>query len=100
MRSRISFSGTGAKNTAKTQSLSPFRDRKRRKKFLDLTKRGKSNDIAHGSIIQRFYGSIIPAPHRNTINILQLNSKPLAATAPTESMTGWQSTTEFFPANK
>jgi len=51
MKSRISFSGTGEKNTAKTQPLSPFRDRKKQK-FLDLTERGKSNDIAHGSIIQ------------------------------------------------
>jgi len=51
MKSRISFSGTGKKNTAKTQPLSPFRDRKK-KKILDLTERGKSNDIAHGSIIQ------------------------------------------------
>ena len=52
MKSRISFSGTGGKNTAKTQPLSPFRDRKKKQKFLDLTERGKSNDIAHGSIIQ------------------------------------------------
>jgi len=31
MKSRISFSGTGEKNTAKTQPLSPFRDRKKTK---------------------------------------------------------------------
>ena len=52
MNSRISFSGKGAKNTAKTQLLSPFRGRRKKRKFLDLTVRGKSNDIAHGSIIQ------------------------------------------------
>ena len=51
MKSRISFSGMGEKNTAKTQPLSPFRDRKKNKNFLTLL-RGKSNDIAHGSIIQ------------------------------------------------
>jgi len=51
MKSRISFSGTGEKNTAKTQPLSPFRDKKK-KKFLDLTERGGSGDIARGSIIQ------------------------------------------------
>ena len=36
MKSRISFSGTEAKNTAKTQSLSPFRGRKKNKIFLTL----------------------------------------------------------------
>ena len=41
----------GDKNTAKTQPLSPFRDR-RGTNFLDLTKKGKSSDIAHGSIIR------------------------------------------------
>jgi len=51
MKSRISFSGTGEKNTEKTQPLSPFRDRKRQK-FLDLTERGKPNDIARSEIIQ------------------------------------------------
>jgi len=50
MKSTISFSGTGAKNTAKKQ-LPPFRVRKKQK-FVDLTERGKPNDIARCSIIQ------------------------------------------------
>ena len=52
MKSRIPLSGKGAKNTAKTRPLSPFRDGK--KKFTDPTGRGRSNDIAHRSIIQVF----------------------------------------------
>jgi len=44
----------GGKDTAKTRPLSPLRDRKKKKKFLDLTRRGKSNDIAHRPIIQVF----------------------------------------------
>jgi len=51
MKSRISSRGMRAKNTAKTQPFSLFQDRKRNEKILDLTERGKSNDIAHGSII-------------------------------------------------
>jgi len=41
----------GEKNTAKTQPF-PLPRQKKKQKFLDLTERGKSNDIAHGSIIQ------------------------------------------------
>ena len=45
--------GGGAKNTAKTPALSPP-PRDRKKGILDLTERGKSNDIAHRPIIQVF----------------------------------------------
>jgi len=41
----------GKKHSKNTAPLSPFRNRKR-KKILDLTERGKSNDIARGAIIQ------------------------------------------------
>ena len=51
MKSKIPFSGMRAKNIAKTQPLSPCWDRKKTKS-LDLTERGKSDDIAHSSIIQ------------------------------------------------
>ena len=57
VRSEIPFSGKWVGNTAKTQPLSPFRDRKKQK-FPDLTEKGKPNDIAHGSIIQVFTVSI------------------------------------------
>jgi len=53
MKSRIPFSGKGAKNTEKTRPLSPLQQKKKQK-FLDLTRRGKSNDIAHRPIIQVF----------------------------------------------
>ena len=49
MKSEIPFSGMGAKNTAKTQPPSPAETEFF---FLDLTERGNSDDIAHGSIIQ------------------------------------------------
>ena len=48
MKSEIPFSGMGAKNTAPF----PLLRQKKKQKFLDLTERGKSDDIAHGSIIQ------------------------------------------------
>ena len=51
MKSRISFSGMGAKNTAKTQPLSLFLQ-KIKIKILDPTARGKPSDIAHNLIIQ------------------------------------------------
>ena len=51
MKSEIPFSGIGAKNIEKTQPFPPTETRKK-KKILDLTQRGKFNDIAHGSIIQ------------------------------------------------
>ena len=51
----IPFSGKGDKNTAKTQPLSPFRDREKNKKFPDLIEKGKLNNIAYGSSIQSFY---------------------------------------------
>ena len=53
MKSRIPFSGKGAKNTATTQPLPPPRQEKNQK-LLDLTRRGKSNDIAYRPIIQLF----------------------------------------------
>ena len=41
MKSEISFSGIGAKNIAKTQPLPPCWDRKKKRKILNLTERGK-----------------------------------------------------------
>jgi len=61
----------GGKNTAKTRPLSPLRDRKKQK-FLDLTRRGKSNDIAHRPIIQVFTVSIC------TINLYHQSGLHLA----------------------
>ena len=52
MKFEIPFSRIGAENTAKARPLPLCLDRKNKQKFLDLTKRGKSDDIAHGSIIQ------------------------------------------------
>ena len=57
MKSEIPFSGMEAKNTAKTQQKhSPFppAETEKKKYFLDLTERGKSDDIAQGSIIRDF----------------------------------------------
>jgi len=53
MKSRIPFSGKGAKTQQKTRPLSPSEIEKKQK-FLDHTKRGKSDDIAHRPIIQVF----------------------------------------------
>ena len=53
MKSEIPFSGIGANIQQKTQPLSPLqRQKKKRKKILDLTERGESDDIEHGSIIR------------------------------------------------
>jgi len=46
MKSEIPFSGMDSKNTA---PFPPLRQKKK-KNFLDLTERGKSDDIAQGSI--------------------------------------------------
>jgi len=51
MKSKIPFSGKGARNTAKTQPFPPSKTEKKKRKNLDLTERGKPNDIAHGLII-------------------------------------------------
>jgi len=53
MKSRIPFSGKGAKTQQKHGPFPPPRQKKKQK-FLDLTRRGKSNDIAHRPIIQVF----------------------------------------------
>jgi len=53
MKSRIPFSGKGAKTQQKHGPYPPPRQKKKQK-FLDLTRRGKSNDIAHRPIIQVF----------------------------------------------
>ena len=50
MKSEIPFSGIGAKSTAKTQPL--LLRQNSFSFFLDLTERRKSDEIAHGSIIQ------------------------------------------------
>ena len=54
MKSRIPFSGKGPKNTARSTAPFPPPRRKKKTKILDLTERGKSNDIAHRPIIQVF----------------------------------------------
>jgi len=53
MKSEIPFSGIGAKVQ---QKHSPFPPAETEKKqiYLDLTEGGKSDEIAHGSIIQVF----------------------------------------------
>jgi len=53
MKSRIPFSGKGAKTQQKHGPFPPSETEKKQK-FLDLTRRGKSNDIAHRPIIQVF----------------------------------------------
>ena len=52
MKSEIPFSRMRAKNTAKNTALFPLLRQKEKQKYLDLTERGKSDDIAHGSIIR------------------------------------------------
>ena len=42
----------GGEKHSKNTAPFPFPRQKKKQKFLDLTERGKSNDIAHGSIIQ------------------------------------------------
>jgi len=55
MKSRISFSGTGGKKHSKnTAPFPPSETEKTKQRFLDPNERGKSNDIAHASIIQVF----------------------------------------------
>ena len=53
MKSEIPFSGIGAKKTQQKHSPFPLlRQNIFFFFFLDLTERGKSDDVAHGSIIQ------------------------------------------------
>jgi len=42
----------GGKKHGKNTAPFPLPREKKKQRFLDLTERGKSNDIAHGSIIQ------------------------------------------------
>jgi len=51
MKSKISSSGTGGKKDSKNTAPFPL-PREEKKKFLDLTERGMSNDIVHGSIFK------------------------------------------------
>jgi len=53
MKSGIPFSGKGAKTQQKHGPFPPSETEKKQK-ILDLTRRGKSNDIAHRPIIQVF----------------------------------------------
>jgi len=57
MKSRIPFSGKGAKNTAKTRPLSPLRDRKKNKNFLTLLER-KVQRHSTPSNYSSFYGKV------------------------------------------
>ena len=52
MKSEIPFSRMRAKNTAKNIALFPLLRHREKQTFLDLTERGKSDDIAHGSIVR------------------------------------------------
>jgi len=54
MKSRIPFSGKGAKTQQKHGPFPPSETEKKQQKFLDLTRRGKSNDMARRPIIQVF----------------------------------------------
>jgi len=55
MKSRISFSRTrGKKHSKNTAPFPPSETEKTKQRFLDPSERGKSNDIAHASIIQVF----------------------------------------------
>jgi len=76
MKSRIPFSGKGAKTRQKHGPFPPSETEKK-KNILDLTRRGKSNDIAHRPIIQVF--TVFVEMARYTIKALSDEKKPMLA---------------------
>ena len=65
MKSEIPFSGMGAKKTQQKHSPFPTAETIFSSFFLDLTERGKSDDIAQCSIIRDFTVQVSPSPQHN-----------------------------------